>query len=358
MPSLEKTSDVYANRLYRNDGSMRFTDVTEAAGVRGVGYAMGAAAADYDNDGDIDLFVAGVRQQPAAAQSRRWPIRRCDETGRHRQRRVGGRRRLVRLRQRRSPRSFRRELRAVVARDQPVVRRRGARHSDLLPSAGHSRGFRIVSIATAGTAPSRMSRPKQACSAHIGKGMSVAFADYDHDGRLDIFVTNDTVPNFLFHNKGDGTFAEEALLAGVSVPARAGRFRAWARISQDYDNDGWPDIHITALAGETFPLFRNDGHGAFIEDDAVERSRQADGQVVRLVLRFSLTWTTTAGRTSSPRTRTSTTASATVSPSHWQAGEQPVPQRWARALHATPRALRTRRLPSPLIAVRRCGFRR
>jgi len=61
-PSLEKTSDIYANRLYRNDGNMKFTDVTEAAGVRGVGYAMGAAAADYDNDGHVDLFVAGVRQ--------------------------------------------------------------------------------------------------------------------------------------------------------------------------------------------------------------------------------------------------------------------------------------------------------
>ena len=59
-PSLDKTvADATANRLYRNDGGMRFTDVTDAAGVRGVGYAMGAAAADYDNDGHVDLFVAG-----------------------------------------------------------------------------------------------------------------------------------------------------------------------------------------------------------------------------------------------------------------------------------------------------------
>jgi hypothetical protein len=60
-PSLEKNAPRYANRLYRNDGGMRFTDVTEVAGVAGVGYAMGAAAADYDNDGHVDLFVAGAR---------------------------------------------------------------------------------------------------------------------------------------------------------------------------------------------------------------------------------------------------------------------------------------------------------
>ena len=60
MPTLAKRGDAYANRLYRNDGGMKFTDVTAAAGVSGVGYAMGAAAADYDNDGHVDLFVAGV----------------------------------------------------------------------------------------------------------------------------------------------------------------------------------------------------------------------------------------------------------------------------------------------------------
>ena len=62
IPSLEKDAAKYWNRLYRNDGRMKFTDVTEAAGVAGAGYSMGAAAADYDNDGHVDLFVAGVNR--------------------------------------------------------------------------------------------------------------------------------------------------------------------------------------------------------------------------------------------------------------------------------------------------------
>ena len=60
-PALEKSAPIYANRLYRNDGGMRFTDVTGAAGLPGAGYAIGAAAGDFDNDGHVDLFVAGAR---------------------------------------------------------------------------------------------------------------------------------------------------------------------------------------------------------------------------------------------------------------------------------------------------------
>ncbi len=263
-PSLEKSSAAYANRLYRNDGEMRFTDVTDAAGVRGIGYAMGAAAADYDNDGHVDLFVAGVRQnqllrnrgdggfvdvtKQAGIASGDWAVAAgwfdYDNDGRL-------------------------DLFVVnYVQWRPETNRYCGDEARGIRIYCHPRYFQGL--------PNRLYRNRgdgtfedvsgpAGLLTHVGKGMSVAFADYDHDGRLDIFVTNDTVSNFLFHNNGDGTFAETALMAGVSVPASGRPVSAMGTDFQDYDNDGWEDIHFTALSSETFPLFRNDARGAFIE---------------------------------------------------------------------------------------------
>jgi hypothetical protein len=93
--------------------------------------------------------------------------------------------------------------------------------------------------------------------------MSIAFADYDGDGFMDAFVTNDNMPNFLFHNRGNGTFEDTALLAGVALVDRGTPVSSMGADFRDYDNDGLPDITLTALAGETFPLFRNSGKGLF-----------------------------------------------------------------------------------------------
>jgi hypothetical protein len=263
-PSLEKTSSLYANRLYRNDGEMRFTDVTDAAGVRGAGYAMGAAAADYDNDGRVDLFVAGVRQNQllrnrgdgrfddvttkSGIASGQWGVAGgwldYDNDGRL-------------------------DLLVVNYVDwSPGSNRYCGDQARGIRIYCHPRFFQGL--------PNRLYRnrgdgtfedvsARSGLLAHAGKGMSVAFADYDHDGRLDAFITNDAVPNFLFRNNGDGTFAETALLAGVSVPAAGRPVSGMGTDFQDYDNDGWEDIHFTALSSETFPLFRNDARGAFVE---------------------------------------------------------------------------------------------
>jgi hypothetical protein len=232
--------------------------------VQGVGYAMGAAAADYDNDGDVDLFVAGVRHNQllqndgrgafsdvaarAGIASGDWAVAGAwldfDKDGRL-------------------------DLFVVnYVRWSPDQGRYCGDQARGVRIYCHPRFFQGL--------PNRLYRnrgdgtfedvsARAGIAAHAGKGMSAAIADYDHDGWTDVFVTNDTVPNFLFRNNGDGTFRETALLAGVSVPASGRPVSAMGVDFQDYDNDGWEDLHVTALSGETFPLFRNDGRGAFEE---------------------------------------------------------------------------------------------
>ena len=97
----------------------------------------------------------------------------------------------------------------------------------------------------------------------IGKGMSLAIADYEGDGFPDVYVTNDTMPNFLFHNLRNGRFEEVAFGAGAALPDDGRTISGMGTDFRDYDNDGRPDIVLAALAGETFPLFRNEGKNGF-----------------------------------------------------------------------------------------------
>jgi len=264
VPSLRKSGPADWNRLYRNDGDWKFTDVTADAGLTGVGYAMGAAAADYDNDGDIDLFVAGVYSnqlyrnngdgtftevaEAAGIASDRWSVAAgwfdYDSDGRldlfvvnyanwtvEFDRFCGDRAREVRVYC--HPKYL-----------EPIA-------NQLYRNLGEGR-FEDVSDSSG-------------IGAHAGRGMSVAFADFDGDGRQDAFVTNDNLPNFLFRNAGDGRFVEDALLIGAALPGHGKPVASMGADARDFDNDALPDIIVTALAGETFPLFRNVGDG-LLED--------------------------------------------------------------------------------------------
>jgi hypothetical protein len=93
--------------------------------------------------------------------------------------------------------------------------------------------------------------------------MGIAIADYDHDGWMDVFVANDTVPNFLFHNEHNGTFREVALQTGVGYSDDGKALSSMGVDFRDLDNDGWEDLVVTALSNQTFPVFRNLGHGRF-----------------------------------------------------------------------------------------------
>jgi hypothetical protein len=93
--------------------------------------------------------------------------------------------------------------------------------------------------------------------------MGVAFHDYDGDGFTDIFVANDLMEQFLFRNRGNGTFEEHALAAGVALSDDGKAYSGMGAAFADYDNDGLPDIVVTNLALEKWALYRNDGGGQF-----------------------------------------------------------------------------------------------
>ena len=111
---------------------------------------------------------------------------------------------------------------------------------------------------------------KSGIRAHVGKGMGIGAADFDADGWTDIFVANDTVPSFLFTNNRNGTFSESAFERAVALPDRGEPVAGMGVDARDVDNDGRPDVFLTALTADMFPLFRNTGTSVF--EDVTVRS--------------------------------------------------------------------------------------
>jgi tetratricopeptide (TPR) repeat protein len=261
IPSLKKTGVRYWNRLYRNLGDWQFEDVTEIQGLQGEGFAMGAAAGDYDGDGREDLFVPGVqrnvlyRNTPsgfvevstrAGILNEAWSVAAAwlDYDG-----------------------DGRLDLFVVNYLDwRPDDDRYCGDRSKALRVYCHPREFhglanRLYRNRGDGTFEDVSARA--GIAKHVGKGMSAAVVDADQDGWLDIFVTNDTQANFLFRNLGDGTFEEAALRLGVALNEQGSPISSMGVDARDYDNDGRPDLIVTALVGENFLLLRNQPNGGF-----------------------------------------------------------------------------------------------
>jgi len=267
LPSLQKESPAYWNRLFRNNHDGTFTDVTERAGLAGAGYGMGVAVGDYDNDGRPDLFLANVTGNQlfhnngdgtftdvtakaglAGAQmngKKMWSV----GAGWFDYNNDG----LL-------------DLFVVnycvweVNKDPYCALKNGMRaychptvyaslHNTLYRNNGDGT-FTDVSQETG-------------IAEHMGKGMSVSFADYDGDGFLDAFVTNDTTPAFLFHNLGGKRFEEVGAAAGVAYAPDGSTLSGMGSDFRDVNNDGRPDIWYTAVEHQSFPLLINSGHGDF-----------------------------------------------------------------------------------------------
>ena len=259
----DKSDPGFWNRLYHQKADGTFDDVTVKAGLRGEGYSMGAAVGDYDNDGWADLFVSGYN---AGHLYRNLGNGTFEETaGKTGILITGWARSAAFLDYDRDGR-----LDLFVARymdwdfDKGTVycgeRREGYRaycHPDNFKGVSN-----LLFHQRADGSFEDVSR-RAGIEAAIGKGLGVSIADFDDDGWPDIFVANDSVMQFLFHNLKDGTFEETALLAGVAYDENGKTFAGMGVDAADYDNDGKIDVLITALSNETYPLFRGNGDLSF-----------------------------------------------------------------------------------------------
>src|SRR5580692_12116171 len=269
--TLKKDDPKYHNRLFRNDGNGVFTDVTDAVGLAGSDYDMGVAVADYDNDGHPDLFVAGLHHSTLYHNNGNGTF--TDVT-------------------------VKAGLDASLNRPDPefgpywaitggwvdvnnnglldlfVVNYMQWSYSDK-PLCGFKdaadychpkfyKGQANQLFLNNGDGTFRDASKEWGLRAHVGKGMGVGVADYDLDGRPDLFVTNDASYNSLFHNKGD-KFEEVAFDAGVALVEDGSFVSGMGLDFRDFNNDGYPDIAFVALNNETFPLFQNTGKGSFVE---------------------------------------------------------------------------------------------
>ncbi|HVQ32031.1 MAG TPA: VCBS repeat-containing protein, partial [Vicinamibacteria bacterium] len=266
MTGLEKTGPEYWNRLFRNNRDGTFTDVTVAAGVRGQGYDLGVVTGDYDNDGNTDLFVAGLRRNTLFHNNGDGTFSDVTEkTGLAKHDAKYGTLWAVAAAFVDDDRDgwldlfvsnycvWDPETEASCGNPKAPDYCHPKEYQGLPNSLFHNNRdgtFADVSAAAG-------------LRAHVGKGMGIGVADFDDDGWPDLFVANDTVPAQLFMNNKDGTFTEGAFERAVAFTERAEAVSGMGADAKDVDNDGRPDLFETAIAGESFPLFKNLGRGTF-----------------------------------------------------------------------------------------------
>lgn len=280
IPSLRKESSELHNRLYRNNCDLTFTDVTAQAGVAGEGYAMAVATADYDNDGHPDIFIAGVNRNILYRNlgdgtfadvtseaglngidpeyGKMWAISAgwfdYDNDG-HLDLFISN----------------------YIRWDLETEPRCGPKEYPYYCHPDEFEGLPHQLFRNNGDGSFTDQTRAAGLIDHIGKGMGVAFADFNRDGFMDVFVANDSVRHFLFQNEDGKRFREVALEAGVALREDGTPIAGMGVDFRDFDNDGRPDILVSGMLNDTFQLYRNTGDELLWFEDYTIQSGLADG---------------------------------------------------------------------------------
>ena len=256
------------NVLYRNEGDGRFTDVTELSGIGDTGYGMAAAAGDIDNDGDADLYVANFGQDVLYRNNGDGTFTNITET-------AGIDNPLWGI--------------AVVYLDfdvdgdldifvvnylvyelsMPVTTFKGT------IGYGHPRSYKgtpdVLYRNNGDGTFTNVAETAGVTNPTEGRGMAAVACDYDNDGFPDIYVTNDTNRNFLYHNNGDGTFTDESLFIGIGYDENGVAEGSMGVDCGDYNRDGWLDFIVAN--SEKATLYKNE-EGLFFFDATVDSGLQ------------------------------------------------------------------------------------
>ena len=211
------------NRLYRNNGDGTFTEVAESAGVTEPRWSTGCAFADYDRDGNLDLYVVNyivfdIDENPWCGFKEKGIRAYCE------------------------PDNF-------TAQSDTLYRNNGdGTFTDVTKTAG------IYNT--------------------TGKGLGVVWGDYNNDGTPDIYVANDSTENLFYHNTGDGTFEEVGFMVGVALSEDGVAENGMGTAFGDWNNDGWLDLTVTNYAQQTNTLYHNDADGFFTDATAMTKTAQ------------------------------------------------------------------------------------
>jgi hypothetical protein len=284
LPELRKAGPAYYNALLRNRGDGTFEDVTAKAGLSGqtLGYSFGVAVGDYDNDGYEDIFIAnagrntlyhnngngtftdvttdsGLDQKPENVLSVGAAWFDFDNDG------------LLDL------------IVSNYTTWTPETDKRCGLGDAMAPGRdGNQTEHResYCSPKVYRSVPPRLYRnlghghfqdvtESSGLGKALGKGMGIAVADFNGDGWMDIFIANDTEPNSLFINQGNGTFKEEGLVYGAAYGEGGATVSSMGADAKDFDNDGWVDIVYNDLSGQLFTLLKN-RDGQYFDDVSVD----------------------------------------------------------------------------------------